>query len=259
MTYTFYKYQGTGNDFILFDNRQNLIDKNNTKLVKFFCDRRFGIGSDGLILLENHDSLDYKMVYFNSDGNESSMCGNGGRCLTAFAKYLGIIENETSFEAIDGIHHASISGDLVKLQMQDVSEIQKFNSHVYLDTGSPHHVQLEENLEDLDINNKGSKIRYGKPYNEVGANVNFVKKISDNTFAVRTYERGVEGETLSCGTGVTAVALAMNYIGETEKNLITLKTEGGDLQVTFEQDGKNYKNVCLIGPAKLVFKGAIEW
>ena len=119
MTYTFYKYQGTGNDFILFDNRQNLINKNDTKLVKFLCDRRFGIGADGLILLEDHDSLDYKMVYFNSDGNESSMCGNGGRCLAAFAKYLGVIENETSFEAIDGKHHASIEGDLVKLQMQD--------------------------------------------------------------------------------------------------------------------------------------------
>ena len=259
MTYTFYKYQGTGNDFILFDNRQNIINKNDTKLVKFLFDRRFGIGADGLILLESHHSLDYKMVYLNSDGNESSMCGNGGRCLAAFAKYLGVIENETSFEAIDGKHHASIEGDLVKLQMQDVDEIQKFKSHVYLNTGSPHHVQLEGNLEDLDINTKGSKIRYGKPYNEVGANVNFVKKINDGTFAVRTYERGVEGETLSCGTGVTAVALAMNYIGETEKNLITLKTEGGDLQVTFEQEGKSYKNVCLIGPAKLVFKGTIEW
>jgi len=147
----------------------------------------------------------------------------------------------------------------VRLQMQDVDEIQKFNSHVYLDTGSPHHVQLEENLEDLDINYKGSKIRYGKPYNEAGVNVNFVKKVSDNTFAVRTYERGVEGETLSCGTGVTAVALAMNYIGETEKNIVTLKTKGGDLQVSFEKDGKSFKKVYLIGPAKLVFKGTIEW
>lgn len=259
MTHTFYKYQGTGNDFVLVDNRQKKINKNDTKLINFLCDRRFGIGADGLILLENHNELDFKMVYFNADGNESSMCGNGGRCLVAFAKFLGIIESKATFEAIDGIHHAIIDKDIVKLQMQDVGAVNKFDTHVFLDTGSPHHVQFESDLEDFDIKQKGAKIRYGEPYNEAGANVNFVKKINNDVFAVRTYERGVEDETLSCGTGVTAVALAMNYIGETEKNLITLNTEGGDLKVSFEKDNGSYKNVWLIGPAKQVFKGEIEW
>ncbi len=259
MTYTFYKYQGTGNDFVLIDNRQEKINKNDTKLIHFLCDRRFGVGADGLILLENHDTLDFKMVYFNADGNESSMCGNGGRCLVAFVKFLGIIDSETTFEAIDGIHHAIIEDDIVKLQMQDVGALEKYDTHVYLNTGSPHHVQLESDLEDFDIKNKGAKIRYGEPYNEAGSNVNFVKKISEDTFAVRTYERGVEDETLSCGTGVTAVALAMNYIGETERNLVALKTKGGDLKVSFEKDGYSYKNVWLVGPAKQVFKGTIKW
>ena len=259
MTYTFYKYQGTGNDFVLIDNRQEEINKKDTRLIHFLCDRRFGIGADGLILLENHDELDFKMVYFNADGNESTMCGNGGRCLVAFAKFLGIIDDITTFEAIDGLHHAIIEEDIVKLQMQDVDNLEKFDDHVYLNTGSPHHVQFESDLEDFNIRKKGAKIRYGAPYNEAGSNVNFVKKINDDVFAVRTYERGVEDETLSCGTGVTAVALAMNYIGETEKNLITLKTEGGDLQVSFEKDNNSYKNVWLIGPAKQVFKGTIEW
>jgi len=259
MTYTFYKYQGTGNDFIIIDNRQNILDKNDTKLINFLCDRRFGIGADGLILLEDHDALDYKMVYYNSDGNESTMCGNGGRCLAAFAKKLGIIKSKATFKAIDGIHHASIDNGLVKLQMQDVNEILKYNDHIFLNTGSPHHVQLENDLEKVEIKTKGAKIRYGKPYLEEGTNVNFVKKISDDLFVVRTYERGVEDETLSCGTGVTAVALAMNYIGETEKNFITLKTQGGNLQVSFERHNGSFNNVQLIGPAKFVYKGSIKW
>lgn len=258
MKIQFYKYQGTGNDFVMIDNRENIFDKQDTKLIAFLCDRRFGIGADGLILLEHHDTLDFKMVYYNSDGNESTMCGNGGRCITAFAKYLGIIVNESAFEAIDGPHHASIEGDIVKLQMQDVTTIQKFEDHVFLNTGSPHHVQMESNLNELDIKAVGSKIRYGEPYNEAGCNVNFVKKVANDIFEVRTYERGVEDETLSCGTGVTAVALAMNFMGETEKNLVTLQTSGGNLKVSFEKHNDSYKNIWLIGPAIQVFKGEIE-
>ncbi|HUH28846.1 diaminopimelate epimerase [Gelidibacter sp.] len=257
MKQTFYKYQGTGNDFVVIDNRYLAFDKKDTKRIKFLCDRRFGIGADGLILLESHDALDFKMVYFNSDGNESSMCGNGGRCIVAFAKFLGIINNSTSFEAIDGLHYAEIENDIIKLQMQDVTYLEKFESHVFLNTGSPHHVQMERDLEQLDIRKVGSTIRYGAPYNEVGSNVNFVSKISDELFSVRTYERGVEDETLSCGTGVTAVALAMHYIGKTEKNLLTLNVEGGTLKVSFEKDGQGYRNIWLIGPAVQVFKGEI--
>lgn len=258
MKLQFYKYQGTGNDFVMIDNRENIFDKQDTKLIAFLCDRRFGIGADGLILLELHETLDFKMVYYNSDGNESTMCGNGGRCIIAFAKYLEIIENEAVFQAIDGPHLASIEGDIIKLQMQDVDKIQMFKSHVFLNTGSPHHVQMESNLSVLDIKAVGSKIRHGEPYNEAGSNVNFVNKISEDIFAVRTYERGVENETLSCGTGVTAVALAMHYIGETEKNLVTLQTPGGNLKVSFDKQNDSYKNIWLIGPAIQVFKGEIE-
>ncbi|WP_034040317.1 diaminopimelate epimerase [Wocania ichthyoenteri] len=256
MQQAFYKYQGTGNDFVMIDNRQQTFDKNNTKRITFLCDRRFGIGSDGLILLENHDALDFEMIYFNADGSQS-FCGNGGRCAVAFAKQLGIIDGDTTFLAIDGKHYASINNGIVKLQMQNVDTVQKHENHVFLNTGSPHHVQFEENLENFDIETKGAKIRYDAPYHEAGSNVNFVKKLSDAVFKVRTYERGVEDETLSCGTGVTAVALAMHYIGETEKSLITLQTQGGDLQVSFNIESGIYSNVWLIGPAKLVYQGNI--
>ena len=257
MQQTFYKYQGTGNDFVMIDNRQHVFDKNNTERVKFLCDRRFGIGADGLILLENHPEYDFKMVYYNADGNESSMCGNGGRCLVAFAKQLGVISNKAVFEATDGVHHASIDGDIVKLQMLDVDTIEKHENHVFLNTGSPHHVQFEIQIEDFDINSKGATIRYGEPYNTAGSNVNFVKKQSDTTFRVRTYERGVEGETLSCGTGVTAVAIAMHYIGETQEKHVILNVEGGELEVCFDFENDTYNNVWLIGSATFVYKGSI--
>ena len=259
MTHTFYKYQGTGNDFVMIDNRQNQFDKSDVKRISFLCDRRLGVGADGLILLEEHPIADFRMVYFNSDGNESSMCGNGGRCITKFANFLGVITNVTTFEAIDGIHHAYIENDNVRLEMQDVLTINKFSDHVFLDTGSPHHIQIEEDLNGLNVKEKGASIRYGELYKEEGSNINFVSKVSDTIFDVRTYERGVEDETLSCGTGVTAVALAMHYIGKTEKNLITLNTPGGKLQVSFKSYDKGYDNIHLIGPATQVFKGEIEW
>ena len=257
MQQTFYKYQGTGNDFVMIDNRQETFNKKDTKQIAFLCDRRFGIGADGLILLENHPTSDFKMVYYNADGNESTMCGNGGRCLVAFAKQLGVITDKAIFEAIDGMHHARIENGIVRLQMQDVHSIEKHPQHVFLNTGSPHHVQFEDELEKFDIKTKGAKIRYGAPYNETGSNVNFVKKISNQIFAVRTYERGVEDETLSCGTGVTAVALAMHALKETDKNLITLKVQGGELQVSFSVENGSYKNIWLIGPATFVYKGTI--
>ena len=256
MKLNFYKYQGTGNDFVMIDNRQHKFDKNDTKLIENLCDRRFGIGADGLILLEDHDEYDFKMIYYNSDASQS-FCGNGARCAMAFAKHLGMISDEATFEAIDGKHYATISNDIVKLQMHDVKDIEKYENHVFLNTGSPHHILFKENIDDFDIKIEGAKIRYGEPYNDAGTNVNFVKKISDPYFRVRTYERGVEDETLSCGTGVTAVAIAMHYLNETENNLVNLKVEGGELQVSFEVENDIYKNIWLIGPAKLVFQGSI--
>ena len=260
MQITFDKYQGTGNDFVMIDNRLNSFPKNDIKLIQKLCDRRFGIGADGLILLENDAETDFKMVYFNSDGNESSMCGNGGRCLVAFAKSRNVINNAAYFMAIDGLHHAAIlENDIVSLQMKDVDEVKIENDYVFLNTGSPHHVTIVANLENYEVKNNGATIRYSNLYGKAGSNVNFVKQISENHFAVRTYERGVEDETLSCGTGATAVAIAMSAIGKTNSNQILLDVEGGKLEVTFEKNDNKFTNVFLKGSATFVFKGEIEW
>ncbi len=257
MQITFYKYQGTGNDFVMIDNRSNFFPKEDTKLVAFLCDRKFGIGADGLILLENDAEVDFKMVYYNSDGNESTMCGNGGRCLVAFAKYLNVFKEDTTFVAVDGLHYASIQDDIVSLQMQDVADIKEKPQYCFLDTGSPHHVQMVEDLKALKVDKEGEKLRYGL-YGQEGSNINFVAQPNKDTFDVRTYERGVEGETLSCGTGVTAVAIAMHKTGKTVAKEIGINTLGGALQVKFDSDAKGYTNVFLTGPAKFVFKGEIE-
>jgi len=255
--FDFFKYQGTGNDFIMIDNRRNELPKNDTKLVAKLCDRKFGIGADGLILLENDEMSDFKMVYYNSDGNQGSMCGNGGRCIVAFAKSLEVIENDANFSASDGLHHAEIDGDLVSLRMGDVKEIREKPDYFFLNTGSPHHVQLVSGLDDFDVYSEGKRLRYGL-YGEKGSNINFVEQKSDDLFAIRTYERGVENETLSCGTGVTAVALAMHHSGELKGNEAKIKAMGGNLKVRFETNGGTYRNIVLIGPAEQVFKGKIE-
>lgn len=255
----FYKYQGTGNDFVMIDNRKMDFPKNNTKLINRLCDRKFGIGADGLLLLENDNSADFKMVYYNADGNESTMCGNGGRCIVAFAKKLGIITTQTTFMAIDGLHFATINDqNFVSLQMIDVESITNGGDYVFLNTGSPHHIVLVSHLEEIDVKNEGAKIRYSDLYGKEGSNVNFVAQIAPNHFALRTYERGVEDETLSCGTGATAVAIAMNYLGKTKSDLIDLDVEGGSLQVAFTKENNKYCQVFLKGPATFVFEGEIN-
>lgn len=259
MKLTFYKYQGTGNDFVMVDNRTNFFPKNNTKLIAFLCDRKFGIGADGLILLENHNKYNFKMVYFNSDGNESSMCGNGGRSLVAFAKQLDIIDSKAEFEAIDGYHFATIDdNNIVSLQMIDVNSLKIEPNYTFLNTGSPHHVQLVEELKNVNVKDEGAKIRYSDLYGKAGCNVNFVNQLNNDTFSVRTYERGVEDETLSCGTGVTAVALAMYANRKTESNKVNLNVEGGKLAVSFKEENGKFSEIFLIGPAQFVFKGEIE-
>jgi len=254
MEFTFYKYQGTGNDFVLIDNRDEFFPKTNVGLISKICDRRFGVGADGLMLLENHSAADFKMVYYNSDGNPSSMCGNGGRCMVHFANFLGIISEKTTFEAVDGEHKASIENDWVSLKMSDVNNIKVEDTYTFLNTGSRHHVEVVKDLEYFDVFFKGREIR-NNIYGEEGSNVNFVEQLDDSVFSVRTYERGVENETLSCGTGVTAVALAMFKIGETDKNTVALETLGGQLIVKFEDSENGFKNIFLEGPAKQVFKG----
>lgn len=259
MQLEFYKYQGTGNDFVMIDNRSNIFPKENTQLVAHLCDRRFGIGADGLILLDSDTDTDFRMVYYNSDGNLSSMCGNGGRCLVAFAKKLNVIQDETTFIATDGLHYATVAADgIVSLQMIDVTEIKNTAEYSFLNTGSPHHVQLVEDLENYNVKENGAAIRYGALYGQQGSNINFVKKIDDTTFSLRTYERGVEDETLACGTGATAVAIAMNATGQTDLNAINLNVEGGKLAVSFDKKDGKYTNVFLKGPAEFVFKGTIE-
>lgn len=259
MKLQFHKYQGTGNDFIMIDNRQLFFPKNDIKRIEKLCDRRFGIGADGLILLENDAQTDFKMVYYNSDGNESSMCGNGGRCIVSFAQKLGVISNRTTFIATDGLHHATIQENgIVSLQMKDVDEVKIESDYVFLNTGSPHHVLLVDDLENYDIKTNGAEIRYSDLYGKEGSNVNFVKQIAENHYAVRTYERGVEDETLSCGTGVTAVAIGMHAIGKTNSNEINLDVQGGKLKVSFVKENLGYKKVHLIGPATFVFEGFIE-
>ncbi len=254
MAITFYKYQGTGNDFVLIDNRDLHFNKKNTDLVKQLCDRKFGIGADGLILLEHDDSTQFKMVYYNADGRESSMCGNGGRCIVHFARFLGLVEEKASFMAIDGLHEAVLSGDLVSLKMTDVPELITKEDSVFLDTGSPHHVTLVNNLGGYDVFSEGRRIR-NEVYGKEGANVNFVEPSGTDAFSVRTYERGVEGETLSCGTGVTAVAIAMHELGNASQE-VTIHTPGGLLKVAFEKNNGHYQNIWLTGPAKQVFKGS---
>lgn len=261
MHHKFYKYQGTGNDFVMVDNRDNTFSKNDTKLINKLCDRKFGIGADGLILLENDENTDFRMIYFNADGNESSMCGNGGRCLVAFAKQLGIIQDKTRFIAIDGEHEATIDENgIVSLHMKDVDEVTVKDNYTFLDTGSPHHVVSVDDITDIDVKAAGAAIRYSDLYGKAGANINFAEQLETDKFSVRTYERGVEDETLSCGTGVTAVAIAMKVIGKTQSNMVKLLTPGGELKVSFIQNNDtNFTSVYLTGPATFVFKGEIAW
>lgn len=253
----FYKYQGTGNDFIIFDNRTLFFPKRNNELISTLCNRHFGIGADGLILLENDKNSDFKMVYFNADGNESTMCGNGGRCIVAFAQKLHLFDKKTSFLAIDGLHHATIDASSVSLQMIDVSEVRISEHSIFVNTGSPHHIEIVDDLEHFPVIDKARKIIKSK-YSTKGCNVNFVEQLNDNTFKVRTYERGVEDETLACGTGVTAVAIAMHKINKTNSNHIKLNVLGGNLEVKFIAEHDRYANVVLSGPTQFVFKGTLS-
>lgn len=257
VSFSFCKYQGTGNDFVIVDNRLGRFPKNNVEGIARICDRRFGVGADGLILLEDHPELDFTMVYFNADGHPSSMCGNGGRCLVNFARHMGLILEQCVFEAVDGVHQAEVVERMIKLSMNDVDHLKEENSGVFLDTGSPHLVLLVDDTERVDVKSEGRRLRR-ELYGEEGANINFVQPLGNNSFRVRTYERGVEDETLSCGTGVTAVALAMDYLGKASTDSpVKLHTPGGDLQVDYQRDQSNYTDIWLSGPAQFVFKG--DW
>lgn len=256
MILSFAKYHGTGNDFVLIDDRSKTFPVDNAELIAQLCDRRFGIGADGLMLLRKHATLDFEMLYFNADGNRGSMCGNGGRCISRFASDIGAVSgNHIHFMASDGPHEAIISPATIKLKMTDVHEIEAGEGYFYLNTGSPHYVKFELNVPELDVYSKGRKIRYNERFAKEGTNVNFVEAGPDGIF-VRTYERGVEDETYSCGTGVTASALVASLIGVAgASKSCSVTTKGGDLLVHFEKDGEGFKNIWLEGPAVFVFKG----
>ncbi len=252
----FYKYQGAGNDFVMIDNRTN-IHLNKTEIVKQLCERRFGIGSDGLIFIENHAELDFVMDFYNPDGSQS-FCGNGSRCAVAFAKDIGVItSNETKFLAIDGVHKAEINRDHYKVSMKSVDGISSKGEDFFIDTGSPHYISYLKEGDERDIVEYGRKIRYSEAYSPEGTNVNLVKVLNDEKIDIRTYERGVEAETFACGTGATACALSYAAIQGYDSGTIGVKVKGGDLKVYFKKSGEGYNDIWLEGPAKMVFQGEI--
>jgi diaminopimelate epimerase len=252
----FYKYQGTGNDFVMIDDRAEDFDLKDLARIQRLCDRKFGIGADGLILIRNHPDFDFEMIYFNADGSQS-MCGNGARCTVAFAAFLGIISNETKFLAIDGSHEALIQNNQVEVRMGDVKGIKREGDDFFLNTGSPHHIKFVNEVNEYPVYDQGKSIRYDPKYNPGGTNVNFVEKLTENEIFVRTYERGVEDETLSCGTGITAAALA--FAPQSQNATIQIQTLGGKLAVRFSanEDG-SFRDIWLIGPALQVYSGTIN-
>ncbi|WP_460638534.1 diaminopimelate epimerase [Larkinella harenae] len=252
----FFKYQGTGNDFILIDDRNETFPVSQERIAQL-CHRRFGIGADGLILLRNHPDYDFRMVYFNADGGEGSMCGNGGRCIVRFAHDLGLFEKETRFLAVDGEHLASVNGGEVSLKMNDVARIDQQTDYSFLNTGSPHFVKLVEDIESMDVVAEGRPVRYSEQFAPGGTNANFIEAIGNNALFVRTYERGVEDETYSCGTGVTAAALvAHQQLGMASP--VAIRTLGGNLNVSFETaENGGFNNLYLTGPALRVYRGSI--
>jgi diaminopimelate epimerase len=245
----------------MIDDRSKTFDSTNQKLIESLCDRRFGIGADGLILLQNQVNADFYMQYFNSDGRESSMCGNGGRCIAQFAKDLNIVSESASFFAIDGVHTASYENGLVSLQMMNVTEVEMRANNVFvLNTGSPHFIQFFDNdVDTIDLVAEAKKIRYNEEFKTQGINVNFVS-IHNEVLKVRTYERGVEDETFSCGTGVTAAAIAYHLYKKDHSNQHHFKiaTKGGNLSVNYLFNENKYSKVFLQGPAQFVFDGEIE-
>lgn len=258
MNFQFYKYQGTGNDFIIMDNRGLKFDRSNIAVVKQLCNRHFGIGADGLMLLQNKPGYDFEMVYYNSDGNESSMCGNGGRCIVEFARSLGLVKENAFFIATDGEHEAVVKPGFISLKMNDVTTIECNTDHFFLNTGSPHYVAFVNDIAAYNVFAKGKEIRNSERFQPKGTNVNFIEKQADSLF-VRTYERGVEDETFSCGTGVTAAAIVASIQNiSTTQNYCTIKTLGGNLKVSFTRLADNtFTNIWLEGPATFIFKGEV--
>lgn len=262
MEISFYKYQGTGNDFVLLDNRTGRYSSLSGPQIAWLCDRRFGVGADGLMLLQEKEGFDFEMVYFNADGQPSSMCGNGGRCLVAFAHFLGMLpDSKAYFLAVDGPHEAKvIDFNYIDLKMSTVSTANYGQPDLFLNTGSPHYLEFVDQLDKVNVQEQGRAIRYSAPYAAEGTNVNFIEIKAPNQLYVATYERGVEGETLSCGTGVTAAALAyhLSHNNNNNPNAVDIQTKGGNLVIRYQQEAEQFTNVWLCGPAQQVFQGQLQ-
>ncbi len=258
MQIIFNKFHGNGNDFLIIDNREDKINPGNEKLIKFLCERHTGIGSDGLILVYDHDIHDFEMRYFNSDGRESTMCGNGGRCAVAFAEKTGLCKGAGTFLASDGVHKYKISNDTISISLCDTKPPVVIGGNHFIDTGSPHYIINVPDCKKVNVIEKGRSIRWSDSFTPGGTNVNFVEHRSNEIY-VRTYERGVENETLSCGTGVTAAAISSKWSQGTGKYNVNVNTLGGMLSVSFEIVENLITEICLTGPVKFVFAGVFEY
>lgn len=261
MKIPFYKFHGAGNDFIIIDNSENIFPVDPVR-IEAICHRRFGVGADGLILLEKAEGFDFRMRYFNSDGCESTMCGNGGRCVVAFADFLSLIGPDCLFITADGVHKGDIisrqnNAWQVRISMANVSEVRKMGDDFIINTGSPHFVRFVHSVSSVDVVPEGRKIRYSDTFSREGINVDFAE-VRENELLVRTYERGVEDETLSCGTGVTATSLAYAAVAGLESGPVKIITRGGSLTVNFMKDDNGFSSIYLEGPAMLVFSGEME-
>jgi diaminopimelate epimerase len=247
----FHKYQGTGNDFIILEDAENTLQLSN-KQIQFLCSQKFGIGSDGLMILRKCKDADFELTFYNPDASVS-FCGNGSRCAIAFAKHIGWIANKATFKAFDGVHSAYFEKEWVWIDMEIKEEAKVFNDCTFLNTGAPHLVVNKLNIEEVDLIEEGAALRYDKRFSPIGTNVNFVMQVNANEIKIRTYEKGVENETLSCGTGVTAAALLSSKAAE-----ITVTSKGGELKVRCNRADKFFAPVFLGGPAQLVFEGEIS-
>ncbi len=257
MKINFDKYHGCGNDFIIINNLSNTFPKDSENQIKKICNRRFGIGADGLILINYNDKFPFEMIYYNSDGKISTMCGNGGRCVMHYCYNNDIIDNKSEFLACDGIHYGIINDDYVKVSISDVNGYEKYNDYLFLNTGSPHLVKFVDDVSSLDLINISRNIQKSNRFDN-GVNVNLVSRKNDNLYQIRTYERGVEDETLSCGTGAVASALALNILSLINSKTVNLDTKGGLLTVDFNKSNSKYTDIYLSGKVKKVFTGLLE-
>ncbi len=257
MTIDFVKYSGTGNDFILIDDRKEFFPSDNLQLISALCDRHFGVGSDGLMLIRESKDTDFEMIFFNPDGSKS-LCGNGSRCSVHFARSLGLTREQGSFVTTDGVHHYKmLSDNEIAIDMKPPSGAEKIDDFDFLNTGSPHLIVYTDDLESKDVYSEGQRLRSIPPFNQEGTNVNFVSDLGNDKIEMRTYERGVENETLSCGTGVTAAALNLKR-DELGNHLVSVGTKGGDLRVHFKTLENGFSDIWLEGPVLKIFEGVYD-